>query len=254
MRRSEGRYKFLIRCAQDCGVGRSAFLAAFFLACLAISAQAEEAAEKTPPDEGDALSFSPPKDGAPASRAGAGTRAADNKTGPLTLIAPEGGGETTLAAPPLVWHLAVPFTGVVSAGIADIDPAGAGVLGQFEGRFAPGYYAIDLRRSDMELLEGHIYRFTVSLGDGGTTPLSGEASAYVERVPVPASATEPGRMPAGSGLRGGIGVAARAAAAGLWFDALAPLIELDLSGRVRILERKSFEELLRSADIKTDDQ
>ncbi|WP_299985729.1 hypothetical protein [uncultured Ruegeria sp.] len=58
-------------------------------------------------ENADKVVFVPPEIGALKERMGAGTRdsAAVNENGILVLLAPEDGGLTTLASPPLVWHL-----------------------------------------------------------------------------------------------------------------------------------------------------
>jgi hypothetical protein len=185
--------------------------------------------------------FVPPSDGPPGDRAGAGTRAVSGASGPLTIIAPEGGGLTTLAAPPLIWRLSEAVAGDILAGIADTDPSGPAVKGSFRGPFAKGLYAIDLRRSEMRLVEGHIYRFTVSVIDPGGRALA-EASTFVERTLGTRTdqATTPGDE---------VELLKQAAGAGLWFDALALVVEPDLSGRARVVCEAEYDRLLRSAGV-----
>ncbi|MFN0116302.1 MAG: hypothetical protein ACKVPY_16650 [Paracoccaceae bacterium] len=197
--------------------------------------------------------FVPPSDGPPGDRAGAGTRAAGGVSGPLTLIAPAGGGLTTLAAPPLVWRLSEPVRGDILAGIGDTDPSGSGVSGTFRGPFAAGLYAIDLGRSAMRLEEGHIYRFTVSVVEPGGVAVLAEASTFVERV-ASGDAGAAGQEEAETGAAGATpgdaaGDLKRAAAAGLWFDALDVVVEPDLSGRARVVLPRAYDRLIGSAGL-----
>lgn len=195
----------------------------------------------------DDVSFVPPKDGPPDNRAGAGTRGLKSITSLLAIVVPARGGLTTLAIPPLVWQISESVDAKVSVGLADVDPSGSSVGGSFQGRFGVGLYAVDLRRSDMELQVGHIYRFTVSVTDAKTGDLLGEAATLVERVaPEDPSASDDATVYGDDGIHARV---KRAATAGLWFDALALVVEPDLSGRARIVRKQDFEALVRSAGI-----
>lgn len=186
----------------------------------------------------DAVVFIPPQSGKPADRVGAGTRSVGQGNGILVMLVPEGGGVTTLAKPPLIWRLDRPYAGQMEAQIADLGPGKAGVSKTVTGRFRKGYYALDLNRSDMSLAPGSTYAWTVTLIDGESGKVLDSGTSYVERITAGPGATQ--AEDARSSVR-------RLAAEGLWFDSLALLFSVDLSGSARLQLRDTFEELARSA-------
>ncbi len=174
--------------------------------------------------------FIPPEIGAPGDRMGAGTRGtlSGDDTAMLTLLVPEGGGLTTLSSPPLVWRLAHGHRGNLIIGL---NPLGSlGVELQLQGPFPPGDYGLDLGRSDYTLETGRIYEWHVALIDQQSGAVLERAKALIERFPDQMKAQNP-------------------AAAGLWFDALAQLVEIGLSGRVRATDATGFGQLLETAGV-----
>jgi hypothetical protein len=183
----------------------------------------------------DQIVFIPPAAGAPADRVGAATRDIASEGSILTLLVPERGGVTTHIRPPLVWHLSETHAGEMSS---QITPVGTPQLGAFKSitsRFRKGYYALDLARSDFQLQPDTIYEWTVVLTDARTGAVSDWKTAYVEMVTMKSS-TDPKDVQA-------------LAAQGLWFDALAPFVEIGLSGRVRIDTGSGFVGLTSSANL-----
>lgn len=195
---------------------------AFFHVCAPAASQSQDTNEKGTPD----VVFVPPKIGAPADRLGAGTRDVGMEAGgPLVLIVPAGGGLTTSETPPLVWYLSEGFRGTMLAAVSAIG--GDGVAMRQSGAFPPGYYGLDLRRSDMRMSTGQIFELRVELSE--ETRVASKATGLIERVPD--TDQDPGL-------------------AGLWFDALGQYVSIGLSGRVRILDVKAFEQLLDAGGIK----
>ena len=129
-----------------------------------------------------------------------------------------------MANPPLVWRVTEGFEGVIRAKLGPVG--GVGLQFERSGAFAPGYYALDLARSGYDLDVGKTYRFNVSMSSQNTTVA--RASALVERIAEPHA--DPGR-------------------AGIWFDALAPLVSVGLSGRVRITDTEIFNALLEAGSV-----
>lgn len=207
-------------------------LAALILAISASFSRAQTTETSTTKDgetKESPVVFVPPAIGVPAGRVGAGTRDTEIEAdGKLKLLIPEGGGLTTLERPPLVWVLAEGFDGVMQADIGLVS--GEAVLQNQRGRFPPGYYGLDLNRSDYQLETGGIYRWRVALIDRSSGRIISEAAGFVERV---------------APSRGDLS----AAAAGLWFDALEPYVSIGLSGRARIVDPERYNQLATSAGV-----
>jgi hypothetical protein len=91
------------------------------------------------------------------------------------------------------------------------------------------------------LLElGHIYHWSVSAVDLGSNNVVASASSYVERVEaLTLHPVDPMERPKG------------ASELGLWFDALAPLFQLTLSGQAQLIEASLFSQLASSANLPT---
>jgi hypothetical protein len=186
------------------------------------SAFAERNDQAEVPAEGTV--FVPPDIGAPSERLGAGTREIEGATKAIVLLVPEGGGLTTSGTPPLVWYLSNGFRGKVTTQIS--APGASGVVLERNGPVPKGYYNLDLRRSDFRLKEGVIYVWKVVLTEDDL--VVGVAESLVERVG--ATDEDPGQ-------------------AGIWFDALAPLVYLDLSGRVRVADQLALTQLLKAGGV-----
>lgn len=199
------------------------------------SSDEQTSASETPPPP---LAFIPPKEGAPAVRVGAGTRGSVQTGDLITLLAPDGGGLTTLDKPPLVWHLSADFEGTVVAELEELSPAGWRVAKSAKGRFGKGFHALDLARSDVTLAPGRIYRWSVRVIDATSGQVLEDEASLVERVETRRVATgDPERY-----LRA-------AAKEGLWFDALVPVFSLTLSGQARLEEPDAFAALAISANL-----
>lgn len=186
----------------------------------------------------DQIVFVPPAVGTPASRVGAGTRGTEVDAAIITLLVPPEGGLTSSDKPPLIWRVTEDFSGAMHADVVDTSPGGTGVARTVEGRFRRGFFALDLQRSDMSMTTGRIYRWTVSVTEADSGKVLASASGLVERVD--------GASPDG-GISGN--TVRAAAAAGLWFDALAPLFSVGLSGQARLKDAAQFDELGRSAGL-----
>ena len=225
------------RCSGNALGAAAASLLLFLAFAITSSAQVSDSAQ-TPapeePEEPEEIVFIPPAIGAPAERVGAATRDVGQDDGILSVLAPAGGGMTMLGKPPLIWHLAENFAGRMSAQIALIVSPQDGIEFTSDSRFRRGFYALDLSRSDITLEPGRIYVWTVVLSEPGSEKVVATATTYVERADGPELAGED--VPA-------------LAARGLWFDALNPFVEIELSGKVRVDQSAGFAGLIRSAGI-----
>lgn len=192
-----------------------------FLWALPLVAAAQSAGEDTEKEP----VFIPPKAGVPSDRLSAGTRDIEAAKNDLVyLLIPPGGGLTSLANPPLIWRVVSGFRGSMQAQIAPLSGPSVGF--RREGAFLPGYYALDLARSSMELEIGQIYRIEITLFDQDT-PIA-RVSGLVERV-------QPSQGAPG--------------AQGVWFDALAPLVSVGLSGFVRVTDPQKLDILLNAGGV-----
>lgn len=205
----------------------------------AASAEGDADANDTGSASAPTLVFVPPEAGAPSSRVGAGTRDVELDGVLVVLLVPDGGGLTTREKPPLVWRVLKSIDGTMVAGIEDTASDGGGAFRTIEGRISSGLYALDLERSDFLLKPGRVYRWTVELAEAGSGNLLDTAASYVERIQ---EAHQP--YPADP-----IAAVRSAAAQGLWFDALAPLVTMSLSGRARVEAPEEFRQLARSANL-----
>ncbi len=212
-------------CALIFSVGtQRCFLFAVLLALISSDVSAENSNDNADNQDTDPV-FIPPAIGAPKERLGAGTRDAPIQTdGPLHLLIPPGGGLTSIASPPLAWRLKTGFQGTMQAQIALSD--GSGVQIVREGVFPPGYYALDLERSDFELEFGQTYNVSIALISKGARVA--QVDSAVERVTTPEG--DPGL-------------------AGIWFDALAPLVSVDLSGQARVTDHERLDILLKAGGV-----
>ena len=112
-----------------------------------------------------------------------------------------------------------------------LNPAGApGSELLINGPFPPGYYGVDLGRLQQHLETGRIYEWQILLLNSKTSTVSERSMRLVERIPESLSSGNP-------------------SADGLWFDALSPLVDISLSGRVRPVNPDQFEQLLQSAGV-----
>lgn len=173
--------------------------------------------------------FVPPAMGVPADRVGAGTRGVNPDSVGLHLMAPKGGGLTTLGTPILLWKLDTAFDGDI---VVDLGPA----FGQAEysatlsGPFDIGYFGLDLNGSGAALETGKIYGWTVRLIAADTETVAAEKENLIERVDRPADMVS-------------------AAQSGLWFDAIHPVIAVNDSGQVEFVDRVRFRALAQSAGL-----
>lgn len=181
-------------------------------------------------DTADDLVFVPPAIGAPKDRMGAGTRDASSSADAdvVVLLIPQDGGLTTLSAPPLIWHLPRGHRGDL---MVNLQPVGAhGSEFQLSGPFPPGRYGLDLERMGLHLELNTIYEWQVTLLNAQNGENAGRSTGVIERVPEQMNSATP-------------------AADGLWFDALSPLVDISLSGRVQVIEQDRFDQLLSTAGV-----
>ncbi|WP_170476369.1 DUF928 domain-containing protein [Ruegeria arenilitoris] len=221
---------------------RSIAIRCFFLSALSVlyffASLPEATAQQSTNDQKSKtkpIVFKPPPNGVPADRVGAATRDIEQQDGILTLLVPKGGGLTTLQRPPLVWFVGETFGGQMHAQIARVGVPQNGAMKTSQSRYRKGYYALDLARSDFVLEPGVIYEWTVVLSDPQTGQVNSQVTSYVE-------------LTDGLTIESPEDITALAAE-GLWFDALAPFVETELSGRVRIDENMAFWELISSAGL-----
>lgn len=176
------------------------------------------------------LVFVPPAIGAPKDRMGAGTRDASS-TGDaevVLLLIPQDGGLTTLSAPPLIWLLPRGHRGDLVVNLETVGAHGSGL--QLSGPFPPGRYGLDLERLGLHLELNKIYEWQVTLLNPQNGEIAGRSTGVIERVQEQMKSATP-------------------AADGLWFDALSPLVDISLSGRVQVIEQDRFDRLLSTAGV-----
>jgi hypothetical protein len=118
--------------------------------------------------------------------------------------------------------------GPLTVVIAPIGGLGRGFTATLQGRFAPGYHVLDLSRSQAALTPGQLYQWQVTRAG---TPIA--EPAIIEHRPVDPAPTS----------------ARAAAAAGLWYDALAELFSVDFSGRVKLVDPEGLQSLSETAGL-----
>lgn len=203
-------------------------VATFFVGAASVTAESKKADESK---EQTTVVFVPPASGVPADRVGAGTRDLEVSGKRVRVIAPDGGGLSSESRPLVVWELTEPFDGIMQAEVTLLEE-GVRVAGTAQNaRFRPGLYGLDMARGDRDLEPGRIHAITIYLADGKTREVVERATSLIER----------------SGPR--LGNAAEAASAGIWFDALGYLTDIDFSGRVRVQDVSGFTQLLQSAGL-----
>ncbi|MCA0927937.1 hypothetical protein [Ruegeria profundi] len=110
-------------------------------------------------------------------------------------------------------------------------PGATDVALERQGPLPKGYYSLDLRRSNFRLNAGIIYVWKVMLIESDQVVATAES--LVERVEL--TADDPGQT-------------------GIWFDALAPLVSIDLNGRARIADDHALTQLLKAGELAGVDQ
>lgn len=188
------------------------------------------ASENEIADNTEEIVFVPPEIGAPKDRMGAGTRgtAPDSGKNALLMLVPEAGGLTTLASPPLIWRLNAGHRGDLVISIIPLGSIGSEL--RINGPFPPGDYGLDLERAQLQLDTGRIYEWQIQLLKPGSNSVLEQNARLVERVPEDMRSENP-------------------ASAGIWFDAISPLIEIGLSGRARTTNSVQLDQLLQSAGV-----
>jgi hypothetical protein len=211
----------------------STLLALAVSICLLGLPMAAESAKDTNVPDSEDIVFVPPATGAPADRLGAGTRDADLSPGDLTLLVPPDGGLSATPQPVLIWHLREPVTGRMTIAIRPVGGLARGFAATRDGKFASGFHALDLRRSEVRLSPEQLYQWEVVLTEATENVAQLYGSAYVEHRPV---------SPAPSSVRD-------AASKGLWYDALIFLFDIDFSGRTKLRDQKGLFSLSGSAGL-----
>lgn len=195
------------------GVGRS--LCLLCLLALTAAGPCLAAGDSAAPEQTDAeIVFIPPATGAPVDRLGAGTRDIAAANASVALIAPPQGGLTATDRPLLVWYFEAPVQGPVRVSITPVGGLGRAFVFTLEGRFAPGFHALNLARSQRALSPGQLYRWQVDWAAAAQTP-----AAWIEHRPVAAP----------------FATASEAAAAGYWYDTVGFLFDVDFSGKLRLV-------------------
>jgi len=207
-------------------------VAVLAVVCLVAPALTLDAQENLEPVDPETVVFIPPEIGAPRDRIGAGTRGIESTTEIIQLLIPQEGGLTTSDKPPIIWQVKTDFTGTMISEIAPYK-GGDGVMLERQGLFQAGYYALDLGRSEYQLKPGTVYSVSVVLVKAGSDADPARAEGLVERVPTTSKSHD----------------TYTAARAGLWFDAIAPLVRVDFSGRAMISNEALLVALAQSAGI-----
>ncbi len=175
--------------------------------------------------------FVPPASGVPADRVGAGTRDIDVSGERIRLLLPKGGGLSSKKRPRILWELMEPFEGIVQVELTALE-GGERIAGAAQKRrFSPGIYGLDMERGDADLESERIYSINIYLANGKTREVIERAVGLISRR--------------GSGFEN----ASQAASAGIWFDALDFVTEVDFYGQVKVIDSDGFEQLLTSAGL-----
>lgn len=181
--------------------------------CAAQSTWAEEAAGKK---EGAApkLVYKPPMLGAPKARVGGGVRGSDLAEAPvLQVLAPDQAGATGREQPTLYWHLDRKTAYPVEVTLSEVGNALPLVQKELPAPVGPGLHALRLRGEKERLEVGKEYEWFVAVVlDPSQRSKDIIAGGGVFRVAAPAGLAEQA-----SG--------AAYAEAGLWYDAVALLVE-----------------------------
>lgn len=209
------------------GRRRAHWLAALVVGCglwgTLCAAQDQSAGQNTE----DEVVFVPPASGVPLDRLGAGTRDIDAESGPIRLLSPREGGLSAKSKPVLFWHFETAVQGPLTVAVAPVGGLARGFVVTRAGDFAPGFHALDLSGSRYALAPGQLYRWQVTARAGAS------GWAFIEHRPLE---TPPD-------------TAAKAAAAGYWYDALAHLFSVTPSGTTRLQNAPGLASLSRSVGL-----
>jgi hypothetical protein len=214
------------------GSNSTLLVLAVSICVLGLPMAAESAKDTNAPDSADIV-FVPPATGAPVDRLGAGTRDAALSPGDLTLLVPPDGGLSATPQPVLIWHLREPVTGRMTIAIKPVGGLARGFAATRDGKFARGFHALDLRRSEVRLSPEQLYQWEVVLTEASDNVARLYGSAHVEYLPV---------SPAPRSVH-------EAASKGLWYDALIYLFDIDFSGRTNLRDQKGLLSLSGSAGL-----
>lgn len=208
---------------------RATLLCAFIFVVFLLlgNAQAEQNAPED--DTNGEVIFVPPASGAPSDRLGAGTRDVEVSSAATILLAPSQGGVSSGPKPLLVWYFSEPVEGPVTVTLRPMSGLARGFVATLQGRFKPGFHGLDLGRSQIELKPDTLYRWEVREADNAQNA-SPALIEYRETKTPPRSANS-------------------AAAAGIWYDAVAFLFESDFSGRIKVKDIEGLQSLTKSAGL-----
>jgi len=171
---------------------------------------------------GEPVVYTPPVQGAPGDRIGAGTRNSGRRVGRVLLLAPKGGGLTVSEAPRLYWWLAERFKGDIEIRLQGVGAERPLMHLKRALSSKPGLQVLDLDQLGLKLRKDKIYHWTIMLhaSDGRRW---GAGTTYIERKN---RSIEP--------KADNDAVKARNyAAAGYWYDALALLAENPKHAKLR---------------------
>ena len=186
----------------------------------------EDGTKESPEEE---IVFIPPASGAPADRLGAGTRDVDNPLSTTVLLSPAEGGVSGSAKPLLIWYFSEVVNGPITVSITPTDGLSRGFVATIEGRFAPGFHGLNLKRSQVELTPERLYTWDVL--QGGVSQSTSSALIEYRAIGTPPTSVR------------------EAALAGFWYDALALLFEADFAGRVTLKNEAALSTMSQSAGL-----
>lgn len=190
-------------------------VAGALLAPLAMTAQAQQSAAPSAPI------YKPPLRGAPGGRVGGAARGTGREEFILSVLAPDHTGLTTRDQPALYWFISRPTSSPVEVTVVDPNATDPLLETQLKPPIAAGIHRIKLSDYNVSLKPGVAYQWYVSVvPDSQRRSKDILAGGSVERVTPPADVSSKlAQAPKND-------AAAAYADAGIWYDAVAALLDM----------------------------
>lgn len=192
-------------------------LAGAVLASLPVTAQAQQSG---PTDTKGAPVYKPPLRGAPGGRVGGAARGTGREEFILSVLAPDHTGLTTREQPALYWFISRPTSSPIEVTVVDPNATDPVLETQLKPPIASGIHRIKLADYNVRLKPGVAYQWYVSVvPDAGRRSKDILAGGSVERFDPPAD------MSAKLAAAPKADLASAYADAGVWYDAVATLLD-----------------------------
>jgi len=193
-------------------------LAGALLAPLPIAAQAQQSG---PTDTKASPVYRPPLRGAPGGRVGGAARGLGREEFILSVLAPDHTGLTTRDQPALYWFISRPTSTPVEVTVVDPNATDPVLETQLKPPIAAGIHRIKLSDYNVSLKPGVAYQWYVSVvPDAGRRSKDILAGGSVERFDPPADVSSKlAKAPKAE-------LASAYADAGIWYDAVAALLDM----------------------------